>query len=99
MAQLAVPEPTEIMRNAKAYQGGGTTEIWYRWGYVLVPAGYDWVGSENAFPSDAEYQYVKESTTPKALTAATSGLASTTGTFVRKFTSALSLGILPIFHS
>jgi len=41
-----------------------------------------------------------EGGTPKALGSVASGtLASTSGTFNRKFTSALSLGILPIFHS
>ena len=67
---------------------------------MAAPAGYDWIGNTNAFPADADYMAVVEGGAPKALTAVTSGtLASTTGTFNRKFTSALSLGILPIFHS
>lgn len=99
MEPLAVPDSTEIERNAAAYKGGGTTSIWYRWGYVVHPAGYDWAGSDAKFASDDEYQYVLESGTAKALTAATDVLASTTGTWVRKSSSALSLGILPIFHS
>jgi hypothetical protein len=96
---IPIDEDVEIDRKAAAYKGGGTTSIWYRWGYVLMPAGYNWAGSEDAFPSDAGYQYVVESATPKALTAATNGLASTVGTWQRKSTSALSLGILPVFHS
>jgi len=99
MEPLAMPDEVEIDRDAKAYKGGGTTSIWFRWGYVLLPAGYNWVGTEDAFPSDAAYSYVVESATPKALTAATDVLASTTGTFVRKASSALSLGILPVFHA
>jgi hypothetical protein len=100
MEQLAVPEPTEIYRDARKYKGGGTTDVWYRWGYVAAPAGYDWIGNTNAFPADADYMAAVEAGTAKALTAVSSGtLASTTGTFNRKFTSALSLGILPIFHS
>lgn len=100
MEPLAVPEPTEIYRDARKYKGGGTTDVWYRWGYVAAPAGYDWIGNTNAFPADADYMAAVEGGTPKALTAVTSGtLDSTTGTFNRKFTSALSLGILPIFHS
>jgi hypothetical protein len=100
MENLEVPLPVEIDRDASAYKGGGTTEIWYRWGYVLAPAGYDWAGSETAFPSDASYGYAVESGTPKALSTVTSGtLASTTGTWIRKSASALSLGILPVFHS
>jgi hypothetical protein len=45
--------PTEIDRNAKAYLGGGTTEIWYRWGYVAHPRGYSWSGAENVFANPA----------------------------------------------
>jgi hypothetical protein len=99
METLNVPDDVEIMRDANAYMGGGTTTIWYRWGYVLVPAGYNWAGSADAFPSDAQYSWAIESTTPKVLTGVTSGLASTTGTWTRKAASALSLGILPVFHS
>jgi len=99
MESLAVPDSTEIMRNAKSYKGGGTTEIWHRWGYVLAPAGYNWAGSADKFASDAEYGYAVEGGAPKALSAVASGLANTTGTWNRKFTSALSLGILPVFHS
>ena len=99
MAPLAVPDSTEIYRNANAYKGGGVTSIWYRWGYVLAPAGYDWKGATNKFPSDAEYKYVVESGTPKALTACADGLSGVIGTYARKTESALSLGILPIFHS
>jgi hypothetical protein len=100
MEGLDVPVPTEIHRNARSYKGGGTTDIWYRWGYVACPAGYDWIGATNKFPSDAEYMYAKEGATAKELTTVASGtLASTTGTWARKASSALSLGILPIFHA
>ncbi len=99
MEDLPIDEDVEIERKAAAYKGGGTTSIWYRWGYVLMPAGYNWVGTEDAFPSDDAYKFVVESATPKALTSAANGLASTTGTWVRKTHSALSLGVLPVFHS
>lgn len=100
MENLAVPEPTEIERKASSYQGGGTTDIWYRWGYVAAPAGYDWVGNKEAFPSDADFMSVVEGGTSKALLNATAlNLDGVTGTWNRKFTSALSLGILPVFHS
>ena len=99
MEKIAIEEDVEIERKAAAYKGGGTTQVWYRWGYVLMPAGYNWNGNEETFPSDAEYKYVVESTTPKVLTSATNGLASTAGTWQRKTASALSLGILPVFHS
>lgn len=46
---LNIPTPVEIDRSAAAYLGGGTTDIWYRWGYVAHPMGYDWDGPENAF--------------------------------------------------
>jgi len=98
MAALTVPEQTEIYRDGRAYQGGGSTSIWYRWGYVLHPAGYNWAGSQDAFPSDADYMKVVEDGNQVALTAASAGLADTTGVWTRKATSALSLGILPVFH-
>jgi len=96
---LVVPVPTEIDHDAAAYKGAGSTQIWNRWGRVIMPVGYDWQGSEDGFPSDAEYAYAVESTTPKALTSVTNGLASTKGVWVRKAASALNLGILPIFHT
>jgi hypothetical protein len=101
MRPLAVPDPVEITRDGAKYKGGGITNIWYRWGYVLAPAGYDWVGPENAFPDNSDYYAVKESSTWKALSAvtATTGIANTTAAWTRKASSALSLGILPIFHA
>lgn len=100
MEALSVPDPVEIQRNAAAYAGGGTTDMWYRWGYVIAPAGYNWVGSEDAFPSDANYWDAVEGGTQKTFASVASGtLASTTGVWQRKTYSALQLGILPIFHS
>jgi hypothetical protein len=100
MEGLTVPESVEIERKAAAYKGGGTTSVWYRWGYVLHPAGYNWNGSQDAFPSNADYLSVVEGSTQKALSAVASGtLASTGGVWTRKSTSALSLGILPVFHA
>ena len=98
MKPLAVPDQTEIERKAAAYHGGGTTSIWYRWGYVLAPAGYNWTGDQEAFPTDAQYKGVVEGGAFKALTAATD-VANVQGTWGRKSSSALSLGILPVFHS
>lgn len=100
MEPIAVPESVEIERKAAAYGGGGTTQIWYRWGYIAHPAGYNWAGTPDAFPSNASYQYAVEGSTPLALTSVVSGtLASTKGVWERKQSSALSLGILPVFHS
>jgi len=99
MKPLKVPMPTEIERDASAYMGGGTSTVWYRWGYVLAPVGYNWIGSDAKFPSDAEYRYAVEAGTPTAFTGTTDLLADVTGTWARKAQSALSLGILPIFHS
>lgn len=104
MAQLDVPEQTEITRRGAAYKGGGVTDIWHRWGYVFAPVGYDWIGSEEVFASDASYTGVIEGasdsagTNAKALTAVTT-IADAKGTWNRKVSSALSLGILPVFHS
>jgi hypothetical protein len=98
MQALAVPTPTEIYRDARAYKGGGSTDIWYRWGYVAHPAGYDWTGDATKFPSDVDYQAVITGTTQEALVDTTLD-ATTKGVWKRKATSALSLGILPVFHS
>lgn len=100
MEPLEVPVPTEIERKAAAYKGGGTTDIWYRWGYVAAPAGYDWQGNKEDFPTDAQYRGVIEGSTVTDLASVASAtLAATQGVWKRKFSSALSLGILPIFHS
>jgi len=100
MKPLAVPVPVEIDRAPASYKGGGTTSIWYRWGYVLAPAGYDWVGPEDTFPGNANYSNVKETATWKALDAVTdtTGSANCTGAWNRKVSNALSLGILPVLH-
>ena len=97
MQSLAVPDDVEIQRDGGAYKGGGTTTVWYRWGYVLAPAGYTWNGAAEAFPSDADYMSVMEGSTQGALSAVTT-IANARGVWGRKTTSALNLGILPIFH-
>jgi hypothetical protein len=97
MKELSVPEPTEIYRDARKFKGGGATSVWNRWGYVLAPAGYNWAGNADAFPSDSNYFDVVEGGTQKVLTTATSTDACK-GVWERKAASVLSLGILPIFH-
>ena len=99
MRGLSVPDSVEITRDGNKYKGGGSTSIWYRWGYVLAPAGYDWAGSQNQFPSDADYmKAVAADGTAVGLTSAGDGLSGFKGTWARKTASALSLGILPVFH-
>lgn len=95
---LSVPMPTEIDRNASAYKGGGTTTVWSRWGFVAAPAGYDWDGESTVFATNDGYKSVQEGANQIALTAVTT-IANARGTWVRKTKSALSLGILPVFHS
>jgi hypothetical protein len=65
---------------------------------VLAPAGYDWTGNATAFPSNADYFSTMEGATQKALADVTT-IADAKGSFSRKATSALSMGILPVFHS
>ncbi|HPG64643.1 MAG TPA: hypothetical protein PLE82_04830 [Saccharofermentans sp.] len=99
LVQLDIPEPVEITRVGGAYKGGGTTEIWHRWGYVAHPKGYNWKGLDNAFPGNGNYMQVKDgASAPVDLTAVTV-TANTTGVWERKVNSALSLSILPVFHS
>jgi hypothetical protein len=99
MENLNVPLPTEIDRNAGAYKGGGTTTVWHRWGYVLHPAGYSWTGEQEDFPTDAAYSSVMAAGVQTPLIDAADALANTSGVWTRKTSSALSLGILPVFHS
>lgn len=99
MEPLDVPEPTEIYRDGRAYNGGGSTDIWHRWGYVAHPGGYDWIGTTSAFPSDTDYQsIIVAGGAPAALAAQVIAAQTCTGVWDRKASSALSLGILPIFH-
>jgi hypothetical protein len=98
MESLMVPDDVEITRDGNAYKGGGLTSVWHRWGYVVAPAGYDWIGSEDEFASNAAYTGIVESGTPGTLVGATT-IANVRGTWNRKTASALSLGILPVFHS
>jgi hypothetical protein len=101
MEPIAVEMPVEIERKAGTYMGGGSTDIWHRWGYVGMPAGYSWGGDDQSFASNADYKGVNNdgSGDYTTLAAATTGLVATRPTFIRKTASALSLGILPLFHS
>ena len=54
--KVPIEMPVEIDRDASAFQGGGKTELWYRYGFVAHPIGYDWAGNTNAFPSNADYK-------------------------------------------
>ena len=97
---LVMPVPIELTRNGAAYQGGGTSNVWSRWGYVLAPAGYSWGGSQTVFPANTHFKQVLLSGTPTDLSALTTNQAdSSTGVWIRKATSVLTLGILPVFHS
>jgi hypothetical protein len=48
-APVMVPTPVEVDRNAASFTGGGSTNVWYRWGHIMHPLGYDWAGATNAF--------------------------------------------------
>lgn len=95
---LTIPMPVEAKRNASSFKGMGSTELWYRWGYVAHPVGYSWVGKRDDFAADADYS--KITTDSGATWRALSGAATEgqTGTWRREATSAVSLGILPIFY-
>ena len=54
-APVATPTPVEVDRDAAAYTGGGSTNIWYRYGFIMHPMGYDWAGATNAFATNANY--------------------------------------------
>ena len=100
LEELNIPKPVGIDNDEAAYHGGGTTDIWHRWGYVAHPVGYNWNGPDTKFPSDADYQSVMMAPdTPIALTdAGVTDADLATPMFTRKSNSALSMGILPVFH-
>jgi hypothetical protein len=52
---IAVPTPVEVDRAAAAYTGGGSTDVWYRYGFVVHPMGYSWAGSTSAFAANSAY--------------------------------------------
>jgi hypothetical protein len=102
MEGLDVPNPTEIFRDGRAFNGGGSTDVWYRWGYVAHPGGYDWIGASTVFPTNNDFSNaIFNGVTPGAdIGTATGGTIGTaTGSWNRKAQSALGLGILPVFHN
>jgi hypothetical protein len=99
LEELVVPVPVEMERKAAAYKGGGTTDIWYRWGYILHPRGYNWYGNEDSFVKTEAWTEVGHGQDNMTTLAGAPIDATTKGAFERKATSVLSLGILPIFHS
>jgi hypothetical protein len=54
-APVSTPTPVEVDRNAASYTGGGSTNIWYRYGFIMHPMGYDWAGATNAFATNGAY--------------------------------------------
>ena len=52
-AAMPIPTPVEVDRAAASYMGGGSTNVWYRWGYAMHPMGYDWDGSTTAFATNS----------------------------------------------
>ena len=50
---MTLPDPVGVERRESSYNGGGDTAIWYRWGYVAHPWGYDYVGAQTGYATDA----------------------------------------------
>jgi len=104
METVAIPEPVGIDKDESSYHGGGSTDIWYRWGYVAHPVGYDWRGPDNKFPSDADYKGVTVGSSNVVVPITDASVSAGTAeddvesVWRRKTSSALSLGILPVFH-
>jgi len=97
---LAVEDPVELGSDPSAYHGFGIKEMWTRWGYVAHPAGYTWFGKDDEFVDLRGYEKIWDpdgSGDWKQL--ADTVAAPTKGVWKRKAKSALTLGILPIFHA
>jgi hypothetical protein len=54
-APVQVPTPVEVDRDAASFTGGGSTNVWYRYGFIMHPMGYDWSGASNAFATNTAY--------------------------------------------
>lgn len=100
MTSINVPYPVEVFRQAATYQGGGTTDIWYRWGYVLHPMGYSWTANVNNGNANAFVTNQGLGNQPEVGAASTTApsLPANASNWSRVATSVLSLGILPVFH-
>lgn len=95
---LNLDVPVEVDSEAKSYHGFGSHEIWYRWGYVAHPVGYDWKGNDKDFVQEGGYQWARgQDNVAKPLSTITD-IDKAKGTWNRIAQSVLSLGILPIFH-
>ena len=55
MADVSVPNPVAIDRNESVGSGSGRTTAWYRWGYVMHPRGYTFVGNDSVFASNGTF--------------------------------------------
>lgn len=53
MSMVSVPNPVAVDRNEGVGMGSGRTTAWYRWGYVMHPRGYSFVGTQTAFATNA----------------------------------------------
>jgi len=95
---LSIDVPVEAKRNASSFNGMGSTEMWYRWGYVAHPVGYSWIGKRDNFVADSQYSKVSGDAGATWIDLSTSAATGTTGAWRREATSAVSLGILPIFY-
>lgn len=53
MSNVQVPNPVAVDRNENVGMGTGRTTAWYRWGYVMHPRGYSFVGTQTQFATNA----------------------------------------------
>lgn len=88
LSNLDVPTPVEFDRDASVGRGTGNTELWYRWGYVMHPRGYNWTGDLEQFVGNAgdgtNFLYDN---------------GAVLATNWERKADQLNLGILPIFHA
>jgi len=104
MEPIAIPKPVGINTDESSYHGGGSTDSWYRWGYVAHPVGYDWRGPDTKFTGPRDYSGVTVGDSnivvpiTDASVSANSNEDTVESVFRRKSSSVLTMGILPIFH-
>ena len=84
-----------MYKRQNTYRGSGSTDIWYRWGYVLHPMGYNWSGADGQFATNAQTDLgAGDGETPQR---GGGNAYNAAGSWERRFDT-LNLGILPIFH-
>ena len=100
---MGVNRPVEFDRDASTGRGSGRDEIWLRWGYILHPRGYGWVGDTGSFARNDDVAVSldsRDSADAKAYGgSAAQNRGYSSGSNWTRLDKPGLLRILPVFHS